>query len=650
MPGSSRRCAAADADRLGKLAGKWYHDPRREARRLLLDYLDLPLNAYRHEALIKRLFKLAEKAGDDEVMGCFLVAFDRSIRRRKRTRYHYDSRARQSSETETLVMPRGTTMPRDESAKKAARNPRTGETIRVPWFRWPRDPARIKELLATKRLFTVHTRNYLRRRIWRYFRNLGKLHPDRYSVAVTALLKRYTDDDVPDGLALLDNWGLMHILFHHCPALEALPHGWAVAAGHALSELVPAPIYEELWTKRPDRLLELLKEARARPVRQWVLRLIQRDHGKLFAGLPLVELLALLSHDDTEVVALVAEALRQAPGLDRLSVDRWLELLDAKQPLAIEVICELMAAHLRPTQLTLDQAVKLASSRVLPVARLGLKFLQAHAPRTEAECRALLGLAEAESVPVRPELVRWARGVLDKSPHFTYAWVLEFLDSRHADVRAEGWAWFRESPRTRDEVEMWKRLLESPYDDVRLKLLTVLEQVVAGRRETWLEAGRLDAELIRLLWATVLLNVHRGNRAKPAVVRQLVTRMAKRADEAMALLPILRVALRSVRGPEWRAGLAGSCSSSSAARPRNTGTRCFQLQYERITNHTNNARIREPLLVHSCNSCDSWLFEIGCPGGFRDRDAAVLRRGGDCLRLRPQGRCSYGPAGSPRLD
>ena len=532
-----------DADRLGKLAAKWYHDPRREARRFLLDYLDQPLNAYRHEPLVKRLFKLAEKAGDDEVMGRFLVVLDRSVRRVK----IFDM----------LRVPRGTTMPRDASAPRVGIDPRTKEPRRVGPTAWFRDPTPYRRELESKRLFTVHTRNYLRRRAWRYFRNLGKLQPDRYGSAITGVLKRYTDDDVPDGLALLDNWGLMHILFHHCPALVALTHGWAVVEGHALSELAPAPIFEELWAKRPDRLLELLKEASARPVRQWVLRLIQRDHGKLFSGLPLVELLGLLSHEDVEVVAIAAEALRQAPGLDRLSVARWLELLEAKQTLAIEVICELMATHLRPNQLKFDQAVRLASSRVLPVARLGLKFLQAHAPKSEADCRALLGLAEAEAVPVRPELVKWARGVLEQSPHFTYAWVLEYLDSRHADVRAEGWAWFRESPRTRDEVEMWKRLLESPYDDVRMKLLTDLEQRVAGQRESWLDAGRLDAELIRLLWATVLLNVHRGNRAKPRVVRQLVARLAKQADEAQALLPILRMALRSVRGPESRAGLAG---------------------------------------------------------------------------------------------
>jgi hypothetical protein len=90
-----------------------------------------------------------------------------------------------------------------------------------------------------------------------------------------------------------------------------------------------------------------------------------------------------------------------------------------------------------------------------------------------------------------------------------------------------------------------------------MKLVTDLEKRVEGRDGNWLENGPLDPELIRLLWASVLLNIHRGNRSKPAVVRQLVGRMTRKADEAPHLLPILSVALRSVRGPEWRSGLAG---------------------------------------------------------------------------------------------
>ena len=243
----------------------------------------------------------------------------------------------------------------------------------------------------------MHTRNYLRRRAWRYFRQIGKTAPDRYIAAVSTLLPQYVDADMPDGLALLDNWGLMHILFHHCPALVAKPHGWIVAEGHSLAELAPAPIYEDAWKRRPERLLELLKKARCRPVRQWVIRLIQRDHGALLTRLPLVDLLELLKHEDTDVVLLAAEALRQAPGLDALALDRWLDLLETQQPMALDVICELMTKHLHPDRLTLAQAVKLAVSRPLPVARLGLVFLQGKAPATEEECRALLGLAEAQA-------------------------------------------------------------------------------------------------------------------------------------------------------------------------------------------------------------------------------------------------------------
>src|SRR5713101_2040384 len=75
-----------DAERLGGFANRWYADPRPWARQFLFDYFNLPLNAFRHEALVKRLFKLAEKAGDDALMARFMVAFDRSVRRVKSDR------------------------------------------------------------------------------------------------------------------------------------------------------------------------------------------------------------------------------------------------------------------------------------------------------------------------------------------------------------------------------------------------------------------------------------------------------------------------------------------------------------------------------------------------------------------------------------
>ena len=124
-------------------------------------------------------------------------------------------------------------------------------------------------------------------------------------------------------------------------------------------------------------------------------------------------------------------------------------------------------------------------------------------------------------------------------------------------MRGEGWSWFQDEPRAREDVDLWRRLLESPYDDVRLHLVSDLENRLANSGNLVAGQQPLDADLLRLLWASVLLNIHRGNRAKPVVVQQIVRRIQRRSDEAERLLPLLSVALHSVRGPEWRAGLAG---------------------------------------------------------------------------------------------
>src|SRR5947209_7531497 len=82
-----------NAEALGAFASRWVDDRRPEARGMLLDYLDRPLNGYRHEALVKRAFKRAEEKGDDALMGGFLVAFDRAVRRVRRTRWRTEVRS-----------------------------------------------------------------------------------------------------------------------------------------------------------------------------------------------------------------------------------------------------------------------------------------------------------------------------------------------------------------------------------------------------------------------------------------------------------------------------------------------------------------------------------------------------------------------------
>ncbi len=377
-----------DADALAAFAPRWLADKRPEARQLLFDYLDRPLNAFRHEALVKRLFKQAEAAGDDALMARFLVAFDRAVRRIQGSRFHSvatrdvetmeeaqalaDSWRAQGLDVVILVsaawhnkhrvygyryapialVPQGTTMPRGRS-----------------WYYQQASKKRDR-----CRLFSTVTRRYLRRRAWRYFRKLGRAHPERYVAAVREALIQYRDDDAADGLAFIDNWGLIHILFHFSPCLVADDRGWKVADGRSLAELEPAPAYAKLWEAAPRALVELLSAARCRPVRGWATRMIRRDLAAVAVVFPFEERLALLGSDDPEVAALAADMLRGDPALTEIATERWLSLVETASPASLDVLCEMMERLIAPDRVSLPEAVRLACMRPLPAASLGLQL------------------------------------------------------------------------------------------------------------------------------------------------------------------------------------------------------------------------------------------------------------------------------------
>src|SRR3954469_6053547 len=87
------------AKKLRSFAARWLQDTRPFARRMLLAYVDDGCDRPNHRPLVKAIFKHAEKQGDDELLGRFLVAFDRIVRRRLVPRRHYDYRTRDVTET-----------------------------------------------------------------------------------------------------------------------------------------------------------------------------------------------------------------------------------------------------------------------------------------------------------------------------------------------------------------------------------------------------------------------------------------------------------------------------------------------------------------------------------------------------------------------
>ena len=549
---------------LGAFAEKWLNDPRPFARQALFDYLALPFNSYRHEPLVKRLFKLAEAANDDELMGAFLVAFDRTIRRRREMRYmskykYFDTQAEAeaavrtweadgfrdarvnswrgnisahaSKYAEVVIAPGGTTMPRPEE-KRQKRVEQLNE-----WHR---------QYLERKcTLFTPATRRYLRRRAWRYFRQMGKADSARYIKSAGKFLPRYRDADVDSDIHLLDNWGLTHALFHHSPDLNCPAKGWEFAEGKGLADLTFAPYFEDGWNDKPETAFDLLIEANCRTVRLFAVWLLHEKFADWVRQRPVETLLKLADHPDTELSAFGFSLLETADDLSEVPISEWLRRLEGDDLDRLTRLSDLLQRRLDASRIGNDDAIRLAMNQSKPVAALGLQLLRGKTFTTD-DRPTLLKLVQAECDTIRPQLTAWLRQTLEQLGRIESATLMEFLDSKHADVRQVGWDWLLESP-LKDDSTIWHKLIESPYEDVRILLSERLATISTGA----------DASTLRQLWAVVLLSIHRGGRQKPGVVAQIVDRAEKHPDEANELLPLLAIALRSLRGPEFRAGLTG---------------------------------------------------------------------------------------------
>jgi hypothetical protein len=517
---------------LAAFAERWKHDPRPWARQQMFAYLDLPLDRPGHQPIVKRLFKQAEEDHDDELMARFLVAFDRNVRRVISNRWVWNSSLRGGSQVEVLATARDVIpLPGNTYI-----DPATGS--RVP-----------KRVPRNGHLFKYRTRYYLRRRAWRYFRKIGFGKPEAYPAAISRALALYRDEDFPKGENILDSWSLMHACFGEHPALEFGADHPKLKESHSFSELSSAPAFPDTW-KKPESaplLFNLLFQAQSRLIRVWARQSLERDHASHTATVE--ELLQLLDHDDAEVQQFGARLLANAPGLATMPVSSWLRLLQTRNTEALALICEVFLKHVSSERLSLAQMVELACTRPVPVARLGLRFLQGRTIQSAEERAAITGVADTRCGAVAGDLTAWALGILGQRDVYLCDQVVRFFDSLQEEAREAAWNWLiaENSPGLDDPV-LWSRLIETPFPDLRLRIVDFLERESERR-------ASLPQDL-KSLWTTVLLGVHRGGRQKAKAVRQIGEAIVNDAAHAESLLPVLAVAVRSVRSPEARAGLA----------------------------------------------------------------------------------------------
>jgi len=523
---------------LAAFADRWKKDPRPWARGQILLYLQHPLNSPGHQPVVKRLFKQAEVAGDHELMAAFLVAFDRQVRRQIRTRPRWDSDTRTVLQEEHLETPRDVI---PLKAERSAVNPMTGDRITIA-IRGSREA----------RLFRYRTRYYLRRRAWRYFRQLGYRDPGTYQAALARALAAYQDADLERGENILDSWGLMHACFAGHDALKFGATYIQLKDGRSLGELTPAPRFPDVW-KKPDAapaLLSLAVQARARLVRVWAMQLFEHEHAN--HAVELETIVRLLDHEDAEIQQFGAKLLESAAGLGTLPVASWLKLLQTRNDEALQRLCDAFAKHVSGDRLDLPQCIQLACVRPAPVARLGQRYLLQRVVNSAADREQIVGLADAKCPVVAGELTTWALGFLGTRDHYACDPVIRFFDSTVTESRTAAWTWLVADSPALGDAALWSRLVETPYDDVRLRVIDFLQQ------QTQLPGVNVDH--LQNIWRSVLLGVHRGGRQKARAVRQIAQAILENPARVDDLLPVLAVAVRSVRGPEARAGLAAVVS------------------------------------------------------------------------------------------
>jgi hypothetical protein len=309
-------------------------------------------------------------------------------------------------------------------------------------------------------------------------------------------------------------------------------------------------MFERLWAEpaAAGTLLDVVLNAGCRPVRVWAIQLLKRHHSAALAKVDAESLLRLIDHADADVAAFAAELLGSASVAGSLPVATWLRLLATRNPAVVSAVVEAFRRHVSFDGLTLALGVQAATSAATPVARVGLEILERRTVRTDPDRAELAGLAAARSAAVGEAIARFALGRLNAPGAYKAEQIIAFFDSPVATVRAGAFAALADDSPAAADPALWSALLESPYDDVRAQL------VVRLKRRQSLPGTGTDA--LARLWQTVLLNIHRGGRAKLTALNQVSRQITLQPESAAVLLPVLAVAIRSVRAPEARHGLA----------------------------------------------------------------------------------------------
>ena len=181
-------------------------------------------------------------------------------------------------------------------------------------------------------------------------------------------------------------------------------------------------------------------------------------------------------------------------------------MLSIRSALALPTIVAAARQHPAALQtLSLAERLQLACRDATPVAQLGLELVQAHTANA-VDGDALAQLASARCGSIAAQATAWVLGVLGDDAHYTLARVMPFFDAALPATRAAAFAWLAAHARARADAGLWSRLLESPFDDVRIHLVRELDardRLIAHLRRG-LQESRSRSEVAALVLESVI--------------------------------------------------------------------------------------------------------------------------------------------------
>ncbi|MFN9721532.1 MAG: hypothetical protein ACK58L_22770 [Planctomycetota bacterium] len=507
-------------------------DSRPWARSMVFRYLQGDLSCPGHQTFFKQLFRHAESTRDHELMAAFMVSLDRLVRRRRSTVISRDRKQQQLVKERLFASSNATLLPGQ---------PDRGRRKRV------------------RKLFTQKTRAYLRRRVWRYFRWLSYRDPNACLIAMSQALVAYQDHDFVTGEGILDNWSLMHLCYYKSDVLRFTGSHCNLVPGKSLGNLLAAPYRPQNW-ETPEGfgvLSTVLASSRSLLVRIWAKEMLEHKHHDRLASISPETLRVWLLSGDPTIQKFGLEVFQRHVELPMLPIPEWLEFVRKVPPACIATVCRAMEKYVAPDRLSNEDILQLATAAATPVAELGLEFLKRRHAEQGLTPSELVQAARARCEVTGARLAAWALLQLDTLRSCSIDVVCEFFDSRNESCREAAMEWISDvSSSGYQDPALWARLTETPFDDVRLRLIRALQQRTVGIDRS---TANLDA-----VWCRVLLGVHRGGREKLLAMDQI-----KRAIELNpgcwdSLMPVLAVAARSLRAPERRRALSVFASLMAA--------------------------------------------------------------------------------------